>query len=256
MINELNQLSAGFPQFIKDIELMISSGQKWYLGAHLPKEMTASINNSLNGVMSFVVSFMQQSFIGMIAVLGQFINFILIPIIAYFLLREKNSLVVGMSKIIPQNHKVFFIEIVGKTYKILKGYVEGQIIICSLIGIISGLILWVIGVKFALVLGLISAVTQLIPVVGPLIGAVPAVIIAFMISPMAAIKVIIFYSVLQIVGGNILAPKILGDKLDLHPLTIVLGVLILGNLIGVWGVFFAAPIIAVLKVIFVQLQKP
>jgi predicted PurR-regulated permease PerM len=111
------------------------------------------------------------------------------------------------------------------------------------------------GLKFFLVPGLIAGVTELIPIVGPIIGAVPAIIIALLVSPSLAIAVVVFYLVLQTLGAYILVPKLMGNKLDLHPLTILLGVLILGNLIGVWGIFFAAPIIAILKVIYLELRK-
>lgn len=112
------------------------------------------------------------------------------------------------------------------------------------------------GIKFFLVLGLIAAVTELIPIIGPVIGAIPAVIIALLVSPALTIEVIVFYIIVQTVGAYILVPKLMGNKLDLHPITILLGVLVLGSLIGVWGIFFAAPIIAILKVLYLELRKP
>lgn len=125
-----------------------------------------------------------------------------------------------------------------------------------MIGIVTGVGLYLLGVKFFLVLGLIAAITELIPFIGPLIGAIPAVIVALLVSPALAVKVTVFYVVLQSLGAYVLVPKLMGNKLDLHPLTILLALLILGNLIGVWGIFFAAPITAILKVLYLELRKP
>ncbi|MFH0886991.1 MAG: AI-2E family transporter, partial [bacterium] len=84
--------------------------------------------------------------------------------------------------------------------------------------------------------------------------AIPALAIALFISPSIALKVLLLYVIIQLILMYILGPKILGDKLNLHPLTIVLSVLIFGTLMGVWGMLFAAPITAIIKILYLELS--
>ena len=255
-VDEFNQLTTSLPQLINQLQTVVRSGQSWYARFRLPAQVDAALANGLNTAFGYISSFLQQTVLSLFAILGQFIGFIVIPVIVYYLLKEEYSLVEGMLKLVPTEHKGTFKTILTKINLILKNYVEGQIVICSLIGVVTGLGLYLMGIKFFLVLGLIAGVTELIPIIGPIIGAIPAVIIAFLISPALAVQVVIFYAIVQTVGAYVLVPKLMGNKLDLHPLTILLAVLILGNLIGVWGIFFAAPITAILKVLYLELRKP
>ncbi|MCU0641571.1 MAG: AI-2E family transporter [Candidatus Margulisbacteria bacterium] len=252
---EFTQLSLSLPHFITQIKAVARSSQQWYAGFRLPAQVDAAVSTGLNSAFNYISNFLQQLALGLVGMLGQFIGFIVIPVIVYYLLKEDEKLVPGLMKLVPAQHQETLGEVLARTNYILKSYVESQLIICTLIGVVTGLGLYLLGIKFFLVLGLIAGVTELIPIIGPIIGAIPAVIIALLVSPELAVQVVTFYLIVQSVGAYILVPKLVGNKLDLHPLTILLAVLILGNLIGVWGIFFAAPIMAILKVIYLELRK-
>jgi predicted PurR-regulated permease PerM len=254
-VSEFNQLSLNLPQFINQLRDLARSSQQWYAGFRLPVQVDMAIATGLNNAFNYISNFLQQLVLGLVAMLGQFIGFIVIPVIIYYLLKDDDKLAAGLMKLVPAQHQETMMAILEKVNFVLKSYVEGQIIICSLIGVLTGLGLYLMGVNFFLVLGLIAGVTELIPIIGPVIGAIPAVIIALLVSPAQAVQVVIFYTVLQTIGAYILVPKLMGNKLDLHPLTILLAVLILGSLIGVWGIFFAAPIMAIIKVLYLELRK-
>ncbi|MFA5114179.1 MAG: AI-2E family transporter [Candidatus Margulisiibacteriota bacterium] len=253
--DEFTQLSLNLPQLILQLQGVARSSQQWYAGIRLPVQVDAAISTGLNSAFNYISNFLQQLVLGVVGMLGQFIGFIVIPVIVYYLLKEDDKLLAGVMKLVPAQHQETLGAILEKTNYILKSYVEGQIIICTLIGVVTGVGLYLMGIKFFLVLGLIAGVTELIPIIGPIIGAIPALIIALLVSPALAVQVVVFYVILQTIGAYVLVPKLMGNKLDLHPLTILLAVLILGNLIGVWGIFFAAPITAILKVIYLELRK-
>ncbi len=253
---EFSQLSLNLPQLIGQLRELARSGQQWYAHFRLPEAVDQAIVSGLNNAFNYISAFLQQLVVSVILILSQFIGFVIIPVIVYYLLKDEESLPAGMLKLVPKEQQETFGNILSKVNYILKSYVEGQLVICTLIGVVTGLGLWLMGLKFYLVLGLIAGITELIPVIGPLIGAIPAVIIALLVSPGLAAGVIVFYVVLQTIGAYVLVPKLMGNKLDLHPVTILLGLLILGNLIGVWGIFFAAPIIAIVKVLSLELRKP
>jgi predicted PurR-regulated permease PerM len=111
------------------------------------------------------------------------------------------------------------------------------------------------GVNYFLLLGLVAAAAQLIPNIGPFLGAVPALIIAFIASPLLALQVLFVFIVINTFIIAVLAPKILGDKLSIHPITVVLSILIFGEIAGLWGLFLAAPIAASLKIIYLGLKE-
>ncbi|MFA5104510.1 MAG: AI-2E family transporter [Candidatus Margulisiibacteriota bacterium] len=255
IISQFTSLVSNFPGYFTYVTESISSSRKWYLGANLPQQVDTAVLDALKQALGLIVAFSQNMIANLIGMLGQFIGLVAIPVVSYFMLREQNSLFEGADRLLPQTLKGPVRNIFEKTDVILKHYVESQFIICSLAGLLTWAILYFLGVPLSLILGIIVAITQLIPVIGPLIGGIPAVVIAATVSPVTALYVIILYGTLQFIAGYIIAPKIMGDKLEIHPLTVILGVLILGNIIGVWGVFFAAPIIAILKVIYVEIKK-
>lgn len=252
---EFSQLSLNLPQIIEQLRALAQSGQQWYAGFRLPTQIDLALSDGLNNAFHYLSTFCQQLVVNLVRLLSQFIGFIVIPVIVYYLLKDDDKLPAGLLKLVPKEHQNISSALISKTSYILRSYVEGQLVICSLIGLVTGFGLYLLGIKFFLVLGLIAGITELIPIVGPIIGAIPAIIIALLVSPSLAVGVIIFYVVLQTLGAYVLVPKLMGNKLDLHPLTILLGVLILGNVIGMWGIFFAAPIIAIVKVFYLELRK-
>ena len=107
----------------------------------------------------------------------------------------------------------------------------------------------IIDVPYALLMALIVAVTNIIPYVGPILGGAPAVIIALFDSPFQALLVIIVITIAQQIEGNFLSPLILGKSLDIHPATVIILLLVAGNIAGVVGMVLAVPMYAVCKTI-------
>lgn len=255
LINEFNQLVAYLPQLTSQAQGWLASGQKLVIASNLPPQINQSIVGSVNGLINYMVAIFQSSLLATFSLFGQVINLVIIPVIVYYAQKDKETLVAGWLKLVPDAHRFFADDLLKKINAILKNYIEGQLVICSTVGIILAAGLYLYGVNYFLVLGFVAAVTEIIPIIGPLIGTVPAVVIAYFVSPATAASVAIFYLVVQMLGNLVIAPKIMGNKLDLHPLTIILAVMVLGSLIGVWGVFFAAPITAMLKVVYLELKK-
>ncbi|BBP92005.1 hypothetical protein BsIDN1_56230 [Bacillus safensis] len=112
-----------------------------------------------------------------------------------------------------------------------------------------------IGVKYALILGIIIAVTNVIPYLGPYLGAAPAVLIAFLDSPGKAVVTVIVILVVQQIDGNVISPLIIGKRLNTHPLTIILLLIGAGSFGGILGMIFAVPVYALLKAITLNIVR-
>jgi predicted PurR-regulated permease PerM len=132
----------------------------------------------------------------------------------------------------------------------LSRYLNGLALDLAIQGAISAVALYLIGVPYALALGAFVSLTALIPYIGAWLGAIPAVIVAFTVSPTAVLLTAIVFLVIQQLEGNFLMPKIQGQSLNVHPVLVFLAVIIGGGLAGLIGVLFAIPALAVLRVLF------
>lgn len=137
----------------------------------------------------------------------------------------------------------------------LGSYIRGQLTVCTIIGLLATVSLWLAGIRYPLVLGVIIGITNIIPYFGPVIGAFPAIIIAATISVKMVFLVIIIIFGLQFIEGNILSPLIVGKSLHIHPVLIILALLIGGEIAGVVGLILAVPVFAVLKVTITHISS-
>ena len=133
-------------------------------------------------------------------------------------------------------------------------WVRGQLILMGTIGIATGTACALLGVPGALVLGLISALTEAIPLVGPFLGAVPAVVMAATVSPQLALIVTGVYIVLQIIEGNVLVPIVMRNSVGISPFLVVLSILVGGAVGGLPGAFLAVPVVATIELLIESLQ--
>ncbi len=132
----------------------------------------------------------------------------------------------------------------------LRRFVQGAVMDCTLIFVITSLGLWIVGLKAPLLFGLFCGITNVIPFAGPYIGGAPAVIVGFSQGPMTGILALVVIAVIQFLEGNFLQPLIMSKTTRLHPVTIIIGLLIFGYFFGILGMAISTPIIAVFKSIF------
>ena len=137
--------------------------------------------------------------------------------------------------------------------KQISSYIRGQIIVSFCIGLLMFIGFVIIGLDYAPVLALIAAFTSVVPYLGPAIAITPALIIALVTSPYMLLKLIIVWTVVQLIEGKFISPQIMGRNLHIHPITIIFIIIIAGNLFGVVGILLAVPGYAVLKVITTHL---
>ncbi len=132
----------------------------------------------------------------------------------------------------------------------LRSYVHGTVRIMLILFIFQSIALGIAGLKAPMIFGLFCAVTNVIPYIGPYIGGAPAVIVGLSMSPMTGICVLIAVVIAQLLESNFLQPLVMGKTMKLHPVTIMLGLLVFGNLFGILGMIFATPIISIFKTIW------
>lgn len=181
--------------------------------------------------------------------IGIFFSIVLVPFVAFYILKDYKLLEKTIITFVPRKKRKEMIRLANDIDEALGNYVRGQLLVCTIIGILAYIGYLVIGLEYSLVLASIVAITNIIPYLGPFIGAAPAIIVGLSVSWKMALSVLVINLIIQMIEGNILSPQIVGRRLHIHPLFIILALLIGGNLGGIIGLILAVPTFAILKVI-------
>lgn len=171
-------------------------------------------------------------------------------IIGFYMLFDFNNVRKEMLNFIPKRMHNDLIELTDRLNDCLKNYVQGALFVMSVLFVVQSIGFTLAGLKAPMVFGLICAVTNIIPYVGPYIGGIPAVIVGFTISPLVGLLTLIAVVTTQFLESYVLTPIIMSKTLKLHPVTIIIGLLIFSNLFGIIGMLLSTPTISCLKIIF------
>lgn len=174
---------------------------------------------------------------------------ILSPVLAYFILRDWSSLQRRIIEWFPPSWQEDILLLAKQMNGVLAGFIRGQLMISLIIGLIIAAGLSLLGVRYALVVGLIAGAFDIIPYFGPVVGSVPAVMLAIMSSPTTAIWAILLLVAVNQLEGVLLAPKVVGEYVGLHPVTVIFAVLAGAELLGILGMLLAVPVAAIIKVL-------
>lgn len=195
----------------------------------------------------------------LVNILMKFLNsaliLMLIPFIAFYMLKDFQLIKQACWYMTPKKWRkkgTLFLKDIDES---LGSYIRGQLLICMLIGSLSALLFWIFHLRYPLILGLIVGATNVIPYFGPIIGAVPAVIIAATSSVKLVIITVVIVFGLQFLEGNILSPFIVGKSLHMHPLIIMIALTAGGEIGGILGLILAVPVLVVVKVAIIHTKN-
>ncbi|UOQ43988.1 AI-2E family transporter [Halobacillus salinarum] len=204
-------------------------------------EITNMIENNLADILS--------------ALTGMTTVIIIVPFVLFYFLKDGHRLIPFLVKVIPQKHKGEGRKILTKIDETLSAYIIGQITIAVVDGILVYVGYLIIGLDYALLLAIFVVITAVIPFFGPIIGTIPSLVAGLMQDPMMGLYVVLIMVIVQQIEGSLVAPVVLGNKLKVHPLTIIFLLIVAGALKGFIGMVIAVPLYSVLKVIVVNLYQ-
>jgi predicted PurR-regulated permease PerM len=230
LVKQIAALLKSAPTFIKEVESWANEMshhpmlQNIDFQSYLDK-WNISIGNivqtTINGVSSSIGSFVSS-------IAGIVMLVVTVPFILFYMLKDGHKMIPAIQK-----------------------YISGQMIECLFVGVGTSLGYMIIGVDYAFLFGVIAGLTNMIPYIGPYIGLAPAVIVTVFADPWKAVFACIVVLIVQQIDGNIIYPNVIGKSLDIHPLTIIIILLVAGNLAGLLGMILGVPFYAVCKTIFV-----
>jgi predicted PurR-regulated permease PerM len=186
-------------------------------------------------------------------VVGGLFGLITILILTFYVLVEADSLRNTMLRLFPRQDRPRVAAASRDITLKVSAWLAGQLLLGGIIGTTSAIGLWLLGVPFFYVLALISGIGELIPVVGPILSAIPAVAVAATVSVKKALLVIVFFVVQQQFENHVLVPKVMQRQVGVSPVTVIVALLIGGKLLGILGAILAVPTAAILQVLFAEM---
>lgn len=174
---------------------------------------------------------------------------VLIAIASAYLLYDYPRVTANLRRFVPLRWRTLYGDLSAKADRAIGGYLRGQILITILVGFLIWLGLTILGVPLATAIAVLSAVFNLVPYLGPIVGATPAILLAFTVSPLTALLVVVVFVAANQIEGHVLAPLILAKSTDLHPVTVLISILVGVGFLGLLGALLAVPVVAMAKVV-------
>lgn len=230
------------------------------LGANVQLDVASirqSVLEHLQGAEGLATKVFSSIKIGGQVVLGFFINLLLVPVVAFYLLRDWDILVAKVDTLIPRRWHDKFTEIVKEVDAVLSEFLRGQLSVMLLMSVYYCVGLWIAGLDFALPVGVITGLLVFVPYIGMVTGLVLATLAALMQfgGIMGLIWVWVVFMIGQLLEGMVVTPWLVGDRIGLHPVAVIFALLAFGQLFGFFGVLLALPASAALLVWLRHLQQ-
>lgn len=258
LVTQIKDFVAAAPEIFKELTKFATNIIERFDTNHLvnikdvKKEITSIISNFGTGLVSNLPEYALS--IGKSIINGG-LNFVLGLMIGFYLLFDFDKVNENIDKMLPKTWKENFRELTKRINTSLRSYVQGVLLVMFLVFLTQSIGLTLAGMEAPLLFALFCAVTDIIPYFGPYIGGIPAVIVGFTISPITGICVLISILVVQLLENNFYQPLIMGHTMQLHPVTIMLGLLIFEHFFGILGMVIATPVIACIKVLLIFINE-
>lgn len=248
-IQEFDKFVIDLPGLVRRIQFLIVVIEQQATAMELPDNVRDLLNQGVANMASFSVEMAKRILNAVFGFASQAVELVVVPVLTYYLLKDWRSLQLGFINAFSPQYRQQLQNVTSEMGHVISGYIRGQIVISIIMGILVFSGMYLLGVDYPLVLGLLATLTETIPIVGPVIGAIPAILLAYIISPALAVKVIVFYILIQQIENHLIVPNIMGHTIDLHPIVVVISLLIGGHIYGVVGMMLAVPVTALLRVV-------
>jgi len=266
------------PQVIMSVqELVLSLNEKletlveWIERLIRNNHLAGQVENLADDIFAWLEEWLQTTFLdnssdivttltaGVYSVIKMLFNFIVGIIVALYVLMKKEQFVGQTKKLIyavfkPQRGNIIM-EVVHKADEVFGGFFVGKIIDSLIIGCICFVCMYIMKLPYTVLISVIIGVTNIIPFFGPFIGAIPSVVLIFLVNPIQAVYFVILILILQQVDGNIIGPKILGDSTGLSPFWIIFSILLFGGCFGFVGMILGVPVFALIYYIIKRVAE-
>lgn len=247
---ELRSLVANWPQYQQEIQQFSRDVQEWY--KTLPPDVRRLVESqNISGVVEMTRQWVSNLVSSTVTVAGHIVEIVLIPVLAFYFLTDSRNIKHEFVALVPRRWWRETLWLMRQANLILENYVIGQLLLCIIAGVVVGIGLGLLGVKYTIVLAVLAGITRAIPIIGPILGGIPIVLLVALQYPqnlMVAVHVLLFFTALHFIESKLILPILIGERVKLHPVTVILVLLIGAQFFGLMGMFLAPPVAAVIRV--------
>ena len=247
LVNELQGLIEKIPEAIEHIQVFsgVVISRLNEIGVEIePNIIANTITSHLTNIVSGLFTTIEQIGKGVTGIVMLIYNLVFIPLSAYLFLADREKISSWFSNLFPAHQRKRMNEFLKKLNFSLARFFRGTLLLMLIVGFIVGFFLWVLGIKYYLLLGIIAALCNLIPNIGYVLSFIPAILIG-VLSPAPVVNVVKIVSVYvgeQLLENFVLGPIIIGKSAKLHPVVVMIVLIMGGAIFGFWGVVLAVPL--------------
>lgn len=245
--NEFIEFCKNSTTYIHQLRNVAGSVKEWYQS--LPQDAQGFMQQNVQKSASMITSWSASVSSATMAWLEHLVELILIPVLAFYFTLDSRSLKREFVAIVPRRRAREAIGLLHELDSIMRNYVIGQIILCIIAGALVGAVMAMFHLRYIMIMSVFAGITRAVPVVGPLVSGIAIVLLGTAQSPVLGLKLLIFFSLLQFVESKFIMPKLIGDRMQLHPAIVIVVLLVGAEFFGIFGMFMAAPVAALIRVL-------
>lgn len=239
VLNDLSNLTSYLPKVTQQISTSLDTVQK---GSPKYFDFVAEIQNILEVLSGYLQQFSQSSLNLVIGAFGGLFSFIAVLVLSFYLSVMKNGVLNFLAAVVPERYESYVNDLWRRVELKVGFWLQGQLLLALIVGLLVYIGLVLLGVKFALVFAILAMALEILPIAGPVLAAVPAILMAFIQAPSLGLWVLIMWVVVQQMENHILVPLVLGKTTGLNPVVVMLSILIGLKLAGIVGALLGVPI--------------
>ncbi|WP_214850747.1 AI-2E family transporter [Exiguobacterium sp. s193] len=255
-VNSIPNLATEFQRQLVEVRGQLENSRVFSRFVGGPDDLFNKFSNNLSEYASSFLKNVGAGVGGFVSLITTtVITIVIIPIMLIYMLMDGHKLKGNLVKLMPYEFHKETKKILEDVHQTIMSYIRGQVIVSIGVGIIAYIGYLIIGIDYAILLAIFATLTNIIPFLGPVLGVIPALIVGFIQDPILAVYAVIVMTVAQQIDSHIMSPLVQGRTLDVHPLTIIIVLLVAGNIAGFFGVLLGVPFYAVMKVIIMNLNR-
>ena len=271
LVDQIRQFATDLPGLVDELRVQLERLGAVYRGLELPPAIRDAVDEWLAKLAAGDIGFDPAVLLPVLRATTGFVGtifaFLIVPVWAFYLLKDRPSLVSAFQASIPPEWRADIDAVVSIVGRVFSSWIRGQVLLGLTVGVATFVGLLLLGTavdpifsRFAVLLAVIAGVLELLPIIGPIIAAVPAILLAGTAGIEAAGAAFLLYLAIQQIENNVLVPKIQGDATNLHPSAVMLALVVGGAVAGLLGAILALPVTAaardVYRHLFARLSVP
>ena len=262
LVEQVRAFARDAPGYLEGLNARLGELFAWWNRLDLPTDVKAQIDAAIRDLLanigSLVPAIIRPVFSSLVGLIGSVFGYLIIPVWAFWILKDRPTIVRAFDRAVPSAWQDDTRATLGIVRRVVGSWIRGQLVLGLVVGVATFVGLLVLGAavdpvfaRFAVLLAVIAGILELLPIIGPIIAAIPAILLGATAGLPGIVAALVLYFAIQQLENTILVPKIQGDATKLHPAAVIFSLILGGAIAGLLGAILALPITATLRDIYV-----